>query len=133
MMKFSKGFTIFEVLIAVFILVSSVFVLSDLQIRSSFRVLRDREYIDRVFLVKKDFYHTLIQIPKVGKTQVTSIEDPDIKVTTVAEEIGKKSALKEMKEKLLMVRSEGVWESGPHTRKLTMLGYLIKPDEEKES
>ena len=61
--RFSDGFTLMEVLIALFILTSSVYVLFDIQIKSVFRTFRDREIIERVFLVKRDCYELFMDTP----------------------------------------------------------------------
>ena len=98
-MRKNAGFTLFEVLIAMFILVSSVFALSDLQIKTMFQVLSDRERIDRVFLIKRELYKLYRKFPKKKKAQVIKLEEPDpeMKITTQEIEIGKKSILKDIK------------------------------------
>src|SRR5579862_3690490 len=53
------AFTMIEVLLALSILASSVFLLSRLNVRSLFRVMRDRDEIEKIFLIKKDFYKFL--------------------------------------------------------------------------
>ncbi len=133
-MKRTAGFTLFEVLIAIFILVSSVFVLSDLQIKSLFRVLSDKEKIDRVFLVKKELYKLYRKFPKKKKAMVVKLEDPDpdIKITTQEVEIGRKSILKDMKDQIAVFQTEGQWRSGQFDNEIKMLFFVPKPQEDKD-
>jgi hypothetical protein len=126
-----SGFTLIEVLLAMFILISGVYVLSDLQIRSFFRVLSDREEVERIFLVKKDFYTVFIKGQAKIKKLVTKLEEPDIKIVTEAVEISGKSSFKSLKKKLQLVQTEGTWKSGPSNRSLKIVGFVLKPEEKE--
>ena len=130
MKKQQPGFTIIEVLLAMSILISSVFVLSDLQIRSIFRVMSDREQVDRIFLVKKDLYAVYLDQDKASKPLINKIENPNITITTKTVDIVEKSELRTMKKKIHIIQSVGEWKSGPSSRQLIMVALVLKPEEE---
>ena len=89
-MKKFTGFTLAEVLIAVFILTSSVFVLTELQIRSMFRMLKDKDLVERIFLIKRDLYTVFITLPKKENKEVKNqIEEPEITIISEMKEIDK--------------------------------------------
>lgn len=127
-----SGFTLIEVLMSIFILVSSVYVLSDLQIRSMFRVITDREQIERFFLVKKDFFQVLSKVPEKFKRITNKIEDPQVTLVTDVVDLNAKSSLKIFKDKLKILQSEGIWQSGIRKRKVMMIGLIVKSDPEEK-
>lgn len=132
-MKKQPAYTLIEVLLAITILVSSVYVLSDLQIRSLFRVLFDREEVERVFLVKKEAYQILSNPPEKMKRVVTKIEEPVVSIATEAVDIQAKSSLKEFKNKLRLLKSEGTWKSeSKRKRSIMMIGFVQKPKQEEK-
>jgi prepilin-type N-terminal cleavage/methylation domain-containing protein len=126
------GFTLIEVLLATFVLVSAVYVLSNLQIRSMFRVLSDREEVERIFLVKRDFYSVFSKGEAKIKKVVTKLEEPDVKIVTDAVELSGKSSFKSLKNKLQLVQTEGTWKSGPLNRSLKIVGFVLKPEEKEQ-
>src|SRR5277367_5544769 len=126
------SFTLIEVLLATFVLVSAVYVLSNLQIRSMFRVLSDREEVERVFLVKRDFYSVFIKGKAKIKKAVTKLEEPDVKIVTDAVDFSGKSSFKSLKNKLQLVQTEGTWKSGPFNRSLKIVGFVLKPEEKEQ-
>lgn len=131
-MKKHKGFTIMEVLIAMSILVSSIFVLTNLQIRSVFRVLRDRDAISRLFLVKKAFYISFYGSQKSNKPVKETIEEPETKVVTEFDSIDKKSESNSLAATMRFLKAKGNWESNGKKREMMMLSFIGNPEQEKE-
>lgn len=131
-MKNQHAFTLMEVLIAIVILVSTVFVLNDLQIRSLFRVLKDREEIERVFYVKRELYLEYLNPAEAGKKHTSKLENPDVTITTQAREFVKKSPLEPFKDDMLFIESEGMWKSGPKSRFVRLVTLLRKPIDEED-
>ena len=127
-----NGFTIIEVLLAMFILVSSVYVLSNLQIRSIFRVLKDRDEIDRVFLVKKELYLAMFDKEKSNKRTTTEIEDLSTKIVTEPVSVEKKSSLKDLTGEVRLLKSVGSWEKDMKKREIVMVSIISKPADKEE-
>ena len=131
-MNHKHGFTLIEVMIAIFILVSSIYVLTDLQIRSLFRVLKDREEVDRVFLVKKDSYTSYITPPKGDKPHITKIEDPAVDIKTEYVELNKKSVFYEHKDLISLIKTTGTWKQNNVMRNIIMITLVEKQQTEKQ-
>lgn len=129
----SSGFTLIEVLIALGILVSSVFVLSNLQIRLLFRVLKDREQIEKTFLIKNDLYKAFLKPPAQGKPMVTKYQQDALSITSERLEIAKNSALLEPKDQLSILKTYGNWvgDAG-QKRSLEMITILVKKIEKNK-
>ena len=126
------GFTLIEVLLAMFILISAVYVLSDLQIRSFFRVLSDREMVEATFLAKKNFYAVFSYQPTKIKKIVIKNEEPEVKVVTEGVEISEKSSLKSLKNKLQWIQTEGTWKNAGKICSTRMRGLMVRPEEKEK-
>ena len=122
------GFTLIEVLIALFILSTAIFVLSELQVRSVLRVWDSREDIDRLYFIKKYLYRGTLD-PKKTTRRVRDFEDPDMRLTVEAEDISKRSALAPFAKDLRLLKSSGQWQRGSSKRSLNMIA-VIPCDEE---
>ena len=131
-MKQNVGFTLIEVLLALAILAGSVFFLSDMQIKSMFRVFKSRDEIDRVFLIKKDLYSAYFKLPKDGKPVVNKVENPKTKIVTELVEIGKKSEFKDFADKLQVIQAEGQWVSVEEKYSKKMISFIFKPKEKEK-
>lgn len=131
-MGIKKGFTILEVLLSMFILISCIYVLTNLQIRSIFRVLGDRDTIDRVFLVKKALYSTLYGSGKLRKPLKEIVENPKTSIKTECDTINKKSEAANLPENIRFLKAKGRWESNAKKREITMLSFVSLPDKERE-
>jgi prepilin-type N-terminal cleavage/methylation domain-containing protein len=131
-MKNRHGFTLIEVLMAIFILVSSVYVLTDLQIRSLFRVLKDRGEIDRVYLIKKESYTHYLTPPKEEKPITKKIDDPVTNIKTEIVEINKKSVFHEFKDSINLVKTTGSWKEKMATQEITMMTIVEKSQKEEK-
>jgi len=132
-----RAFTLLEVLLALSILTSSVFVLSQLHMRALFRVIRDRNEIEKIFLVKKDLYKLFFKAdkkawPKEEKPQINKLENPEMVITSYVRDIDAKSSLKKFKDKIFIAQSEGEWKSGHLEQRAKIVSFVLKPPKEKE-
>jgi len=134
-MKKRAGFTIIEVFIAMGLLVGAVYTLSDLQIRSLFRVIKDREKIANIFLVKRELYRSYLYPPqddKGLKSKTITLEKPALTISTEQVQISKKSAFKNMHDKIYLIKSHGRWVRGESKRVIDIFTILPKPKKKKE-
>lgn len=139
-----SGFTIIEVLLALFILVSSVYVLSNVQIRSVRRVFRDRDEVDRVFLVKKEWMQAYItpfqdkndqEIKPVKRDYVEPM--PEVKIVTARNMLArsllgktkKDDTSKGNQDPLELITTEGTWQKGEAKESIKFVGMVYKPVE----
>lgn len=124
-----RGFTLVEVMIALFILSTSMFFMSELQVKSMMRVWHGREDIDRLYLIKKYAYRMALE-PKKVRRQSHQFEDPEMKLTVEPHEISKKSALAPFAKKLQLLNSSGHWSRGGKTRTLSIVTMIpLSPKE----
>jgi len=119
-MKFGRsGFTIVEVMISLFILSTSMFVLSELQIRSMLRVWQSREDIDRVYIIKKFLYRMYVRPADARKT-AQKFDDPQMHMSIEPIEISKKSVLAPYAKSLQYLKATATWSRGTATRTLNL-------------
>lgn len=131
-MKQVSAFTLIEVLIALFILATTGFVLSSVQMRSFMRVKKDQQNIKRIFLIKKELYKLLVTPPESEKPVVQKLENPEMRMTSGMIEIPKKSSLRSFKDNLRIIQTEADWKDTGLVRKEKMISFLYKEFEEKE-
>jgi prepilin-type N-terminal cleavage/methylation domain-containing protein len=134
-MKKNAGFTIIEVLIAMGILVGAVYTLSDLQIRSLFRIIKDREKIANIFLVKREIYRTYLYPPRDDKgikPRTITLEKPALTIATEPVQISKKSSFKSMHELVFLVKTHGKWVRGDSKRAIDIFTIVPKPKKKEE-
>jgi prepilin-type N-terminal cleavage/methylation domain-containing protein len=131
-MKNNKGFTLIEVLMALFILTGSVFVLSDLQIKSIFRTLKSRDEINRIFLIKEKLYSNYINPPKKTKKVVDQTEEPETTSTVEISEIEKSSELRDFVDDIHIVSCLGEWQSNDDKFERKMISFILKPKEKEK-
>ncbi len=113
-MNQSQGFTTIEVIIAMFILASSVYVLSDVQVRSMFKMLRDRDMLQKIFIIKKKAVEYVPLIPKKFKPSKEKLEDVDVMLRVESFEFPKKSLLRDLlSDELDCLHISGEWRQGP--------------------
>jgi Tfp pilus assembly protein PilV len=121
------GFTFAEVLLSLFVLVVSVYILSDLQFGALKRVNKSVEIIDRIFLIKKELYQLYLTPPTKDKIFKKVIVNPDLTITAHKQKIDpKKSDLKEFEKEIDIVWTEGNWTSGPYKRSIKMISFVEK-------
>lgn len=127
-MNKSSGFTFAEVLLSLFVLVVSIYVLSDLQFGALKRVNKSVEIVDRIFLVKKELYQLYLTPPTKDKIFKKEIVNPVLTITAHKQKIDpKKSALKDFEKEIDIVWAEGNWASGPYKRSIKMISFVEKP------
>lgn len=132
-MKQTPAFTLIEVMIALFILATTGFVLSSVQMRSYLRVETNRKNVERVYLIKKELYQLLMTPPKSDKPVVVKLENPILRITSNMVEIPKKSSLYSFKDNLRIIQSEADWKDAGRVRKEKMISFVYKePEDEKE-
>ena len=134
-MRKSRSFTLAEVLIALVILTSSIYVLSGLQFRAGRKVLFSSDEVERVFFVKKQLYNLYLNPPKKDKPLKITVEDPDIVITAHKREIDKKkSSLKGLEKDIDIIWTTGEWTRGLRTNEIKMISFTkkIKKDKKKE-
>jgi len=131
MNKMNPAFTLMEVLIATVVVASSIYVLSNLHIRSRLKVLRSAEEIERVFFVKKYLYQLYLQPPTKSKPFKATIEKPDMRITTHKADINpKKSSLRRFAKEIDIIWSEGTWERPGDTPLIKMISFVPKPKQD---
>ncbi|MDQ5940318.1 MAG: hypothetical protein QG632_44 [Candidatus Dependentiae bacterium] len=115
----ARGFTIIEVMISLFILSTTMFVLSELQIRSMLRVWQSREDIDRVYIIKK-FLYRMYQSPADARKTSQKFDDPEMHMIIEPVEINKKSSLAPYAKQLQYLRAIAKWSRGTTQRTLNL-------------
>lgn len=123
-MRRPAAFTVIEVLIAMSLLAGTVYVLSDLQIRSMFRLLRTRDAFSKIFFLKN---YVMQQMPLLSPDFKPIKETLTQGVVTVNRiEFEKKSLLKDvLGEKIALVNAQCLWQRGPYQEQ--MLCYAFVP------
>jgi len=93
------------------------------------RVLLDKEYLDRVFLIKKDFLKVFLELSKNNKAINQEIEEPETKIISQVMDIQKKSELRDFTDTIKIVESQGDWkgETG-NIRRLKFIGFVLSPE-----
>ncbi|MBX9830474.1 prepilin-type N-terminal cleavage/methylation domain-containing protein [Candidatus Babeliales bacterium] len=131
-MRCSQGFTLIEVVLALGILATTMYTLSSLQIRSLYRIIKDREQIEKVFLTKRHIYRAHLKPLSAGKKLVVKVEQPPATFVTEISELGKKSALRKFAQDLNLLKTECLWKSEFMSGQLDMISFTPKTEEEKE-
>jgi len=85
------------------------FCASNLQIRSLFRIIKDREWIEKTFLIKNDLYKAFLKPPVIGKPMITKYDQDALAITSERLDIAKNSALLEPKDQLSVLKTSGNW------------------------
>ena len=139
-MKRSRAFTLIEVMIAMVILVSTVYVMSDLHIRSMFRLMRERDHFLKLFTVKNCLMQQLPIIYKDFKPSKNVPEDDKTATPlTLAVELvesNPKSPLNEiLGQQLALVQATGSWKNGPFDYGIRLICFAQRevPLEAKKS
>jgi prepilin-type N-terminal cleavage/methylation domain-containing protein len=130
-----NGFTLAEVMLALFVLAGSVYILSGLNFRAARKVMVSTEEIDRVFFVKKELYNLYFSYfspidkekKELTKPIKVTLDEPDVEITTYKQDIdAKKSDLKKLAKDIEIIWSEGEWKRGVRTHKLKMISFAEK-------
>ena len=129
-MKQSRGFTLIEVILAMGVLTSTVFIISGLMLRSFLRVQENRDNTEKVFLIKRELYENYIKPPKSYNPVITKLEKPEITITSAIHDISEKSTLKSLKKKLKIVRSDAIWTKDTIIKESSMISFVFVPEKE---
>ncbi|MFH1254692.1 MAG: prepilin-type N-terminal cleavage/methylation domain-containing protein [bacterium] len=127
-----QGFTLIEVILAMGVLTSTVFIISGLMLRSFLRVQENRDDIEIVFLIKRELYANYFNPPKDNKKNVQKIEEPAITITSKLDEINKKSSLCDLSKNLRIVRSDAIWKMNNNIRESAMVSFIFRPKKEEQ-
>lgn len=126
MKKVERAFTLIEVMVALFILSSSLFVLSELQVRSMLRVWQSREDIDRIYVIKKYLYRMYFA-PQAAKKTSQKFDAPPMHMIIEPAEIHKKSVLAPYARQLQFLRASATWQRGTATRTMELIALAARP------
>ncbi|MBD3231305.1 prepilin-type N-terminal cleavage/methylation domain-containing protein [Candidatus Dependentiae bacterium] len=132
-MKKKSGFTLLEVILSLFILVSAVSILTSLHLKFVNRLQNSSDKLNRIFLVEKILLDFYLKQPVKDKPWIENIENPNVKITTQLSEINKKSSLIDFKDFIHIVESVGEWQNGPDNFNLEMLTFVLIPEKENKS
>lgn len=130
-MKRSKGFTLMEVMLAMGVLTMSIFVISGIMLRSILRIQANQDNLEKIFLIKREFYLNFFKKPLSEKKVVTKLEDPTITFATTLEDIGNKSNLKEYKDSLKIIQTNATWKIENRIKESNMISFVFKPKEKE--
>lgn len=131
-MKNKNAFTLFEVLLSLVVLTSAVYIISNLQTRALFKVLGERDEIEKTFRMKKDLYLNFFNPPEEGKKVVNKIENEDVSFTTQPVEIDVKSQLVDMKKNVKIIKTDALWKFKDAMHEDSMVSFIYQPPKEKE-
>jgi len=126
------AFTIVEVMVALFILSTSIFVLSELQIRSMLRVWQCREDLDRVYVMKKYLYRMYISPQEARKTS-QKLDQPSMQLVVEPQGIHKKSVLAPFGKSLQFLKATAQWQRGSTTKMLQLMALARRPASAEEA
>lgn len=129
-MKKNGGFTLIEVMIAMGVLTTSVFFISEIMLKSLVRIQENQDNIEKVFFIKRELYLNFFKIPINEKKVVTRLEDPILNLTTEVEDIANKSSLKDYKDVVKIMKSRGLWKKDNKPKESEMLSLVFIPKKE---
>ncbi|KKP24318.1 MAG: hypothetical protein SZ59_C0002G0164 [candidate division TM6 bacterium GW2011_GWF2_28_16] len=133
----NKAFTLLEVLVALLILVSAATIISGVNFRAFVRSAKERAYLDRVFVIQKDFLDFIWNLEnkktekKEIKKEINKIENPEINITTELLDIDKKSELTNFTGNVKIVKTSGSWKSFDNENILNFVTFIRLKDKKK--
>lgn len=128
----NAAFTLMEVLLAMTILTSCIFIIANLQSRALNKVLRERDEIERTFLLKRDAYAGLVASPEGEKKVVNRLDNPSVTLTTQTMDVQKKSELAELKDSIKMLKTEAAWKNDSGFHEMAMVSVIFKPAKKEQ-
>jgi prepilin-type N-terminal cleavage/methylation domain-containing protein len=128
----TRAFTLIEVLMAMSIMTSCLFVIANLQSRALNKVLFERDKIEHTFLLKRDAYAGFVEPPEDGKKTVNRMEEPEVTLTTQTADVQPKSVLKEWKDYIKMLRTEAAWNKDGVAHEAVMTSIVFKRAKKEE-
>lgn len=131
-MKKNCGFSMFEVIVAMAMLTSTVYVLSDLHIRSMYKMMRERDQFLKIFLIKNALIEQLPIIQKKFKPVHRTDEALGLQINVNLVEPPPKSLLKDiLGKKLALAKAIGSWKNGPFSYEIALLSFAQYEQEPK--
>lgn len=131
-MKNQHGFSMFEVIVAMAMLTSTVYVLSDLHVRSMYKMMRERDQFLKIFLIKNALIEQLPIIHKTFKPVHRTDEALALQINVNLVEPPPKSQLQDMLgNKLALAKAIGSWKTGPFTYEIELLSFAQREEEPK--
>lgn len=128
-----KGFSLLEVLVALLILVATVSFYSSTQLRSVLKITKEKEYLDRIFVIQSEFIDFIDkQLEKMQKVLKKDIESPRMKVVSQLMDIDKKSSLNLFVNDLKIVKTQGNWNSIGNNFVLSFVTFIESEKKEKK-
>ncbi len=131
-MKRRNAFTMFEIILSLFVLSSSVYVLTSLQMRALFRVLKDRDEVEKVFLMKRRLYEVFYKPIEEIKSSKEKLEDAEVVLNRNFIEISPKSELRDYKKILQLVYVQAEWQRDAIKRDERMVAIIGKPTQQEK-
>ncbi len=124
----NNGFTLLEVMVAMTALAVSIYLISNLQIKSLKKVMRSVDKIDRIFFIKKELFNIYNDPPIKRKPIKKIIAKPNLTIISHREKINeKKSSLKDFAKNIEIVWSEGNWEKYGDKFHMKIISLITKP------
>ena len=131
-MQKNSSFTLIEVAFSLFILITSVYLLSNLQFRALDKARATKDEIIRVFFIKKYLYKLYISLPKKDKPLKVVMENPNVVITSHKQEINKKSSLKQFAKDIDIIWTSGNWkQAGIFDKELKMISFVHKQNKKE--
>ena len=128
----TNAFTLIEVLLAMTIFTSCVFIIANLQSRALNKVLLERDLVERIFLLKRDACAAFTAPPENEKKKVNHLENPDVTFTTDVLAIQSKSTLKDLKDILYLLKAEAAWKKDAVYHEYAMISIVGKPIKQEQ-
>ena len=131
-MKQHSGFSIFEVIVAMAMLTSTVYVLSDLHIRSMYKMMRERDQFLKMFLIKNALIEQLPIIKKTFKPVHRTEEALEMQINVNLVEPPPKSQLQDiLGNTLALTKAVGTWKNGPFSYEIELISFAQREEEPK--
>lgn len=133
----NKAFTLLEVLVALLILVGAATIISGTNFRAFLRSARQRAYLDRIFIIQKDFLDFIWDLEnnkkedKKIKKEIKQVENPEVNITTQVLDLDKKSALKKFAGNIKIVKTNGSWKNIDNENNLNFVTFIRLKDKKK--
>ena len=121
------AFTIIEVMFAIVLMSTALLMLSPMQLGSLTRIMRGRNDLQRIYILREKLQELLVKPPKKLKSQAEKREKPETEINVTFHEIVKKSQLHDFSGDIVIARVDGTYQN----RKQTLVTFLPKPKQEK--
>jgi hypothetical protein len=100
-------------------------------LRSLLRIQTNQDNLEKVFLIKREFYLNFLR-PKIEeKRVVTKLEDPLLTLVTTLEGIKPKSELKDYKDSIKIMQTNAIWKVEQKQKESLMMSIVFKPKEKE--